>query len=219
MFKFNWKYNVIIGLVVSVAILSCSSDALAVQAEVPATQTSSEEITQTPSDQIAQGALDVIKVEISGVYGTQTESDILLQAKDLINGGVSPGTVVTVVKLVMADSGNADDLGSELDKMGNYIENGLPSGIFLKSLKTDYELPDKNNVEPPWGLGAKNSGEDSNGKGQPEDLGPPDGAGPLDGDKGGPPEEVGPPDGVGPPDDDEKGPPDNAGPPEEKGKG
>ena len=243
----NFKYKLVISLVLSLVVLVSGVDALA------------QEETQAPSEKVGEGAREVIEGVLTDYDGL--DEDTSDRAESLIDDGVPPGIVVSVVKSLETGHLSTDKLADIFgDLRTNIIGNDMPPGLVIKSIKTTYQLPEEvgeggkgkpDGAGPPGGKGKngeneavsnKVQSEDGNSpegenKGKPEDKGKPDEAGPPEG-KGqneesekttnnGSAGKVGKPDKSGPPEGqgnngvieapDDNGKPDGAGPPEDKG--
>ena len=147
--------------------------------------------TQTPSEKIGSGALKVIEGELSG-SGVQSESEKLSEAEKLIEDGVPPGIVVSVVKSLKTGHLSPDELeGVFKDLRTNVVENDMPPGLVIKSIKTTYQLPED--------VGEPEKAQKQEENGKPDKAGPPEDKG-NNGDKG-PPEDKGKSNDKGPPED------------------
>ncbi len=168
---------------------------------------------QTESQQVAEGAIDVLEAEFTDIEGVQTTS-LMSRSKELIDAGVPPGILVSVAKSVKTGHLSTERLTSLFTKdlYENIIEKDLPPGLVIKSIKTTYELPETG--EPPFGLG-ENKGADQSKK--PEDASTQGEKAETaaakreegNGDQGRRPEKAGPPDDIGKPE--ETGRPDDDG--------
>lgn len=173
--RWNLSPKFVISIVLSSAILFFGVAGLA------------QDDTQTPSEEIGTGAMEVI----SGVLAdsdVQSESAMISEAESLIDDGVPPGIVVAIVRSLETGHLSSEELGDTFGDLRENVVNGDKApGLVMQSIKAAYQLP--------------------------EDVGKPEEKG--NSDEAGPPEEKGGSDEAGPPE--EKGNSDDAGPPEEKG--
>jgi len=218
----NFKSKLAISLVLSLVVLVSGVAALA------------REETQTPSEKVGEGAREVIKGVLAEYEFGEETSD---QAESLIDDGVPPGIVVSVVKSLETGRLSADRLvGIFGDLRTNVIENDMPPGLVIKSIKATYQLPEEVGEEgkgkpggagPPEGKGKNGENEAVSNKVQSEDGNSPEGENKGKPEDKGKPDEAGPPEGKGQNEESEKttnngsagkvGKPDKSGPPEGQG--
>jgi len=217
----NFKSKLAISLVLSLVVLVSGVAALA------------QEETQTPSEKVGEGAREVIKGVLAEYEFGEETSD---QAESLIDDGVPPGIVVSVVKSLETGHLSTDKLAGIFgDLRTNVIENDMPPGLVIKSIKTTYQLPEEVGEEgkgkldgagPPEGKGKNGENEAVSNKVQSEDGNSPEGENKGKPEDKGKPDEAGPPEGKGQNEESEKianngsagkvGKPDKSGPPENK---
>ncbi len=158
---------------------------------------------QTPSQQIGEGAREVIEAELSEMF-ENGDSGLASQAEDLIEAGVPPGILVSVVKSVGTDHLEAEELGGVFDRLREEVVDGdTPAGEVIKSIKSDHQLAERteqatqaslteeqrateNEGSPPETETSRKEGAEEKGppdkaeQGKPEESGPPGRAGPTD---------------------------------------
>jgi len=138
-----------------------------------------QEETQTSSETVGEGARKVIE----GVLSEYDLEDKLEDWESLIDSGVPPGIVVSVVKSLQTGHLDEESLESVYDDLEeNVVNDDKPVGLVIKSIKTTYQLPEEVGKEedkpdkagPPEDNGQNGESEEGNDKGQPDDKGPPE---------------------------------------------
>lgn len=218
----NFKSKLAISLVLSLLVLVSGVAALA------------QEETQTPSEKVGEGARKVIEGVLTEYGFGEETSD---RADSLIDDGVPPGIVVSVVKSLETGHLSSDELADIFGNLRtNVVDKDIPPGLVIKSIKTTYQLPEEVGEEgkgkpdeagPPEGKGKNGENEAVSNKVQSEDGNSPEGENKGKPEDKGKPDEAGPPEGKGQKEESERtmnngsakevGKPDKSGPPEGKG--
>ena len=114
--------------------------------------------TQTPSEQVGRGAVGVIEDELTSI-NVQSESELLSETRNLIDKGVPPGTMVSVVKSIKSGHLEAEKLKNAYEEIETKVlEEGKPPGLVIKSIKTG-SFSVESEVDQGYNSSSKESGE------------------------------------------------------------